>query len=180
MLNQEKEINNEERTAIGIDPCQEFLQLDILSQGKPEFKKLPLLPSITAEIAKSTQPERTQIAIESYGSYGKLFIFELLKKGYDIREVNPSLSRKLTDIYTEEHSDQTDAECFAKALFLIPNLPKVSFTESKLWLAKLSRLREKIIKDLNEIPQPTSYRLNRELRGGLQEIISSSLFWESP
>ena len=91
MLSQEKGNSNGERTAVGIDPCREFLQLAILSpkNKKTEFKKLPLLPSATAEIAKSTDPKTTQIAIESYGSYGKLYVFELLKKGYDIRENNP-------------------------------------------------------------------------------------------
>lgn len=150
MLQDWSEIESGERTAVGIDPCKEFLQLAILShKKKPEFRKLPLLPSITAEIAKSTVPERTQIAIESYGSYGKLFVFELLKKGYDVREVNPSLSRRLTDLFTEEHSDRLDAESFAKALHLMPDLPKVSFTEEKLWLAKLCRLRRRLLKDLN-------------------------------
>jgi hypothetical protein len=134
MLNQRKDDVNGERTAVGIDPCKEFLQLAILSHKKePEFRKLPLLPSTTAEILKSTDPEMTQIAIESYGSYGKLYVFELLKKGYDIREVTPSLSRKLSDLYTEEHSDRRDALSLAKALDLIPDLPKVSFTERKLW-----------------------------------------------
>ena len=150
MLQDSSEIESGERTAVGIDPCKEFLQLAILSpKKKPEFRKLPLLPSITAEIAKSTVPERTQIAIESYGSYGKLFVFELLKKGYDVREVNPSISRRLTDLFTENHSDRLDAESFAKALFLMPDLPKVSFTEEKLWLAKLCRLRRRLLKDLN-------------------------------
>lgn len=32
---------------------------------------------------------------------------------------------------------------------MIPDLPKVSFSEEKLWLAKLSRLRKKLVKDLN-------------------------------
>jgi transposase len=143
---------NEEggRIAVGIDPCKEFLQLAILSPGQDvEFRKLPLLPSITEEIAKSTDPARTQIAIESYASYGRLFIHELLQKGYDIREVNPSVSNKLVDLFTEEHSDRRDAEAIARALLLIPDLPKVSFTEEKLWLAKLSRLRKKLVKDLN-------------------------------
>lgn len=150
MLNQGKQDSNGERIAVGIDPCKEFLQLAILSHKKdPEFKKLPLLPSTTAEIVKSTDPEKTQIAIESYGSYGKLYVFELLKKGYDIREVTPSLSRKLSDLYTEEHSDRRDAVSLAKALDLIPDLPKVSFTERKLWLTKMSRFRKKMIKDLN-------------------------------
>lgn len=150
MRQDSSEIGSGERTAVGIDPCKEFLQLAILSHGKkPEFRKLPLLPSITAEIAKSTVAEKTQIAIESYGSYGKLFIFELLKKGYDVREVNPTISRKLTDLFTEEHSDRLDAESFAKALFLMPDLPRVSFTEEKLWLAKLCRLRRRLLKDLN-------------------------------
>jgi len=150
MINCEKKRIKGERTAVGIDPCKEFLQLAILSpNSEPEFRKLPLLPSITAEIAKSTEPDKTQIAIESYGSYGKLFIFELLKKGYDIREINPSISRKLSDLFTEDHSDRNDAESFAKALYLIPDLPKVAFTEEKLWLAKLSRLRKKLVKDLN-------------------------------
>lgn len=140
----------EERTAVGIDPCKEFLQLAILSpKGKLEFKKLPLIPSITEEITKSTHPDKTRIAIESYASYGKLFVFELLKRGYDIREVNPSISKKLTDLFTEGHSDRLDALSFAKALSLIPDLPKVSFSETKLWLAKLSRFRKRLIKDLN-------------------------------
>ncbi|NIM59219.1 MAG: IS110 family transposase [Candidatus Aminicenantes bacterium] len=148
MLKQENE--NGERTAVGIDPCKEFLQLAILSHKKePVYRKVPLLPSITAEIARSTDPENTQIAIESYGSNGKLFVFELMKRGYDIREVNPYVSNRLTDLFTEEHSDRRDAESLAKALFLLPDLPKVSFTERKLWLGKLSRLREKVIKDLN-------------------------------
>ncbi len=150
MLKQENEYREGERTAVGIDPCKEFLQLAILSpDGKQEFKKLPLLPSITAEIVRSTVPERTQIGIESYGSYGKLFVFELLKKGYDVREVNPSISKKLTDLITEDHSDCLDAVSIAKALLLIPDLPKVSFTEKKLMLAKLSRLRKRLVKDLN-------------------------------
>jgi len=72
------------------------------------------------EIAESTDPEKTQIAIESYASYGRLFIHELLQKGYDIREVNPSVSNKLVDLFTEEHSDRRDAETIARALHLIP------------------------------------------------------------
>jgi hypothetical protein len=94
MLIEEKEYREGERTAVGIDPCKEFLQLAILSpDGKREFKKLPLSPSIT-----------------------------------------------------EDHSDCLDAESIAKALVLIPDLPKVSFTEQKLLLSKLSRLRKRLSK----------------------------------
>lgn len=150
MLQPDKGKQEGERIAVGIDPCKEFLQLAILSPGRDvEFRKLPLLPSIAEEIAKSTDPARTQIAIESYASYGRLFIHELLQKGYDIREVNPSVSNKLAGLFTEEHSDRRDAETIARALHLIPDLPKVSFSEEKLWLAKLSRLRKKLVKDLN-------------------------------
>jgi transposase len=150
MLIEEKEYREGERTAVGIDPCKEFLQLAILSpDGKREFKKLPLSPSITEEISKSTVPEKTQIGIESYASYGKLFVFELLKKGYDVREVNPSISNKLTNLITEDHSDCLDAMSIARALVLIPDLPKVSFTEQNLLLSKLSRMRKRLTKDLN-------------------------------
>jgi len=149
MIKQDLEENGG-RTVVGIDPCSEFLQLAILAPSKkPEFKKLPLSPSITEEIAKSTDPATTQIAIESYGSYGKLFIYDLLKKGYDIREVNPHISKKLSDLYSEEHSDRKDAESLAKALLLIPGLPKISITDKKQWLAKLTRTRKKLVKDLN-------------------------------
>ena len=149
-MKQDLEESNGGRTVVGIDPCSEFLQLAILTPNKAtEFKKLPLSPSITEEIAKSTDPKMTQIAIESYGSYGKLFVYDLLKKGYDIREVNPHISKKLADLYSEEHSDQKDAETLAKALLLIPNLPKISITDKKQWLAKLTRTRRKLVKDLN-------------------------------
>jgi len=150
MLKMDPEESNGGRTVIGIDPCSQFLQLAILTPNKEtEFKKLPLSPNITEEIARSTDPETTQIAIESYGSYGKLFVYDLLKRGYDIREVNPHISKKLAGLYSEEHSDQGDAESLAKALLLIPDLPKISITDKKQWLAKLTRTRRKLVKDLN-------------------------------
>ena len=150
MLKQDLEESNGGRTVIGIDPCSQFLQLAILTPNKKtEFKKLPLSPNITEEIAKSTDPATTQIAIESYGSYGKLFVYDLLKRGYDIREVNPHISKKLASLYNEEHSDQKDAESLAKALQLIPDLPRISITDKKQWLAKLTRTRKKLVKDLN-------------------------------
>jgi transposase len=150
MIKQDLEESNGGKTVVGIDPCREFLQLAILTPKKTtEFKKLPLSPSITEEIVKSTDPKTTQIAIESYGSYGKLFVYDLLRKGYDIREVNPHISKKLSTLYSEEHSDQKDAETLAKALLLIPDLPKISITDKKQWLAKLTRTRRKLVKDLN-------------------------------
>jgi transposase len=150
MIKQDLEESNGGKTVVGIDPCSEFLQLAILAPKKAtEFKKLPLSPSITEEIAKSTDPQTTQIVIESYGSYGKLFVYDLLKKGYDIREVNPHISQKLSSLYSEEHSDRKDAESLARALLLIPDLPKISITDKKQWLAKFTRTRKKLVKDLN-------------------------------
>jgi len=150
MLNHDLKELNGGRTVIGIDPCSQFLQLAILTPNKKtEFKKLPLSPNITEEIAKSTDPATTQIAIESYGSYGKLFVYDLLKRGYDVREVNPHISKKMAGLFNEEHSDQKDAESLAKALQLIPDLPRISITDKKQWLAKLTRTRKKLVKDLN-------------------------------
>ena len=61
MLKQDLDESNGGRTVIGIDPCSQFLQLAILTPNKQtEFKKLPLSPSITEEIAKSTDPKTTQ------------------------------------------------------------------------------------------------------------------------
>jgi len=75
MFRQDLEKSNGGRTVVGIDPSSEFLQLAILTPEKEvQLKKLPLSPSITEEIIKSTEPSMTQIAIESYGSYGKLFV----------------------------------------------------------------------------------------------------------
>jgi transposase len=150
MLTPDSEELNGGRTVIGIDPCSQFLQLAILTPNKQtEFKKLPLSPNITEEITRSTDPAKTQIAIESYGSYGKLFVYDLLKRGYDIREVNPHISKKLSGLYSEEHSDQKDAETLARALLLIPDLPRIAITDKKQWLAKLTRTRRKLVKDLN-------------------------------
>jgi hypothetical protein len=59
MHKQDSRDSNGERTVVGIDPCSEFLQLAILSpKKKTEFKKLPLSPSITEEILKSTDPSK--------------------------------------------------------------------------------------------------------------------------
>jgi len=150
MLTPDSKESNGGRTVVGIDPCSQFLQLAILAPNKQtEFKKLPLSPNITDEIARSTDPATTQIAIESYGSYGKLFVYDLLRRGYDIREVNPHISKKMAGLYNEEHSDKKDAECLAKALQLIPDLPRISITDKKQWLAKLTRTRKKLVKDLN-------------------------------
>jgi len=150
MLKQDLEESNGGRTGDGMGPCSQFLQRAILTPiKKPGWKKLPLSPNITDEIAKSTDPATTQIAIESYGSYGKLFVYDLLRRGYDIREVNPHISKKMAGLYNEEHSDKKDAECLAKALQLIPDLPRISITDKKQWLAKLTRTRKKLVKDLN-------------------------------
>jgi transposase len=128
MIKQDLEESNGGRTVVGIDPCSEFLQLAILTPKKTtEFKKLPLSPSITEEIVKSTDPQTTQIAIESYGSYGKLFVYDLLRKGYDIREVNPHISKKLSSLYSEEHSDQKDHSgfCFAIEIKCVKRLRRL-------------------------------------------------------
>jgi len=136
-------------------------------QKKIKFRKLPLSPCITEEIAKSTDPATTQIAIESYGSYGKLFIYDLLKKGYDIREVNPHISKKLADLYSEEHSDQKDAESLAKALLFIPDLPRISITDKKQWLAKLKTNKKEAGKGSQWLFKSTPYCFNRRLWSGL-------------
>lgn len=58
MIKKDLEESNGGRTVVGIDPCSEFLQLAILAPNKEtEFRKLPLSPSITEEIAKSTDPK---------------------------------------------------------------------------------------------------------------------------
>jgi hypothetical protein len=64
MIKQDLEGSNVGKTVVGIDSCSEFLQLAILAPNKEtEFKKLHLSPSITEEIAKSSDPKTTQIAI---------------------------------------------------------------------------------------------------------------------
>jgi hypothetical protein len=61
MITQDLEESNGGRTVVGIDPCSEFLQLAILAPNKTtEFKKLPLSPSITEEIVKSTDCTRSR------------------------------------------------------------------------------------------------------------------------
>ena len=62
-----------ERIAVGIDPCKEFLQLAILSPGRcVEYRKLPLLPSITEEIVKSRpsqDPDRHRVLWELWAAF---------------------------------------------------------------------------------------------------------------
>jgi len=86
------------------------------------------------------------IGIEGAASCGALVLLHWLRQGYDIREVNPQISKRLRECFTEAHTDVSDARGLAWSVRFHPNLPKVKLTMTSAAWKRLSRLRARLVK----------------------------------
>jgi len=132
---------------VGVDPSWDALQLAILAPHGAVSKRFPLVPASLRSIdAFLEQGQEVHIGIEDAASCGALVLLHWLRQGYDIREVNPQISKRLRECFTETHTDASDAQGLAWSVRFHPNLPKVRLTVTTAAWKRLSRLRARLVK----------------------------------
>lgn len=136
-----------EQVAVGVDPSRDALHLAILAPHTSAEKRIPLTPASLQSIdAHLRQHQGVRLGMESAASCGVLVLLHWLRQGYDVREVNPQVSRRLRECFTEAHTDATDAQGLALTVRLHPDLPKVRLTSTTATWKKLSQARARLVK----------------------------------
>ena len=136
-----------EQVAVGVDPSRNALQLAILAPHGTVSKRFPLTPASLRSIdAMLGQGQGVRIGIEGAATCGALVLLHWLRQGYDIREVNPQISKRLRECFTEAHTDASDAQGLAWGVRFHPNLPQVRLTVITAAWKRLSRLRTRLVK----------------------------------
>jgi transposase len=87
------------------------------------------------------------IAIEGSHSTGQLFLLELLARKYDVREIQPFVSKRFRQALSDDHTDQKDARGLAQLANWKPDLPPIRFSEEQATCKRLSRLRQQLVGD---------------------------------
>ena len=132
---------------MGVDPSRDALQLAILTPQGPVKKRVPFFPTSLQSIDSLLEGnQEVCIGIESAVSCGSLLLLYWLRRGYDLREVNPQISKRLRECLTESHPDLSDALGLAWSVSFHPDLPKVRFTQSTAAGKRLSAVRAQLIK----------------------------------
>lgn len=139
----------ERRVAVGIDPSRSALQIALLSPHgvKPREHRLSFVPASVKEFQNLVDSQDSIVAIEGASSLGLCFILQLLDQGYDIREVNPQVSKSFCSLLSEDHTDRKDAEALARAALLLPHLPQVAISVEQAAAKRLSRLHQRLVRD---------------------------------
>ena len=136
-----------EQVAVGVDPSRNALQLAILAPHGTVSKRFPLVPASLHSIdALFGQGQAVQIGVENASCCGAVVLLHWLRQGYDVREVNPQVSKRLRECFTEAHADAHDAHGLALSVMFHPNLPKVRLTVATASWKRLSRLRARLVK----------------------------------
>jgi len=136
-----------EQVAVGVDPSRNALQLAILAPHGTTTKRFPLVPASLASIdAVLGQGQGVRIGIEGAATCGAMVLLHWLRQGYDIREVNPQISKRLRECLTESHTDISDAQGLVWSVRFHPHLPKVRLTVTTAAWKRLSRLRARLVK----------------------------------
>jgi transposase len=91
--------------------------------------------------------EQAVIAIEGSHSTGQLFLLELLARKYDVREIQPFVSKRFRQALSDDHTDQKDARGLAQLARWKPDLPPIRFSEEQATCKRLARLREQLVSD---------------------------------
>jgi hypothetical protein len=129
---------------LGIDPSRVALQMSLLSPDgkKPRSKRVALGPGAVKAVEKLLQDHQAVIAMEGSYSTGQLFLLELLKRQYDVREIHHMDSKRFREALTEDHTDQTDADGMALIGLWKRDLQPVRFSEEQAMCKRFSRLRD--------------------------------------
>lgn len=134
---------------MGIDPSRSALQVSLLSplDEKPHSQSIALSPAAVNTLEDLLGRQPATIAMEGSHSTGQLFVLEMLKRGHDIREVHPFVSKRFREALSEDHTDSKDAEGLAHLALWKQDLPSVRFSEAHATYKRLSRLRQQLVED---------------------------------
>jgi len=137
------------RAAVGIDPSRAALQIALLSPHGDERRerRVPLGPAAVDVLGEVLAGQQAVIAIEGSHSTGQLFLLELLARKYDVREIQPFVSKRFRQALSDDHTDQKDARGLAQLANWKSDLPPVRFSEEQATCKRLARLREQLVGD---------------------------------
>jgi transposase len=137
------------RVAVGIDPSRAALQIALLSPRGDERRerRVPLGPAAVDVLDEVLAGEQAVVAIEGSHSTGQLFLLELLARKYDVREIQPFVSKRFRQALSDDHTDAKDARGLAQLANWKSDLPPVRFSEEQATCKRLSRLREQLVGD---------------------------------
>ena len=143
------ETSKEGRVAVGIDPSRSALQIALLSPERevPRNYRLPLAPASVNTLETFLEGRKAIFAIEGSASLGHLFLLDLLSRGYDLRELQPQVSKNVRQLFTEDHTDEKDAAALAYAARLVFSLPRVRLSLEQAAAKRLSRMRVRLVRD---------------------------------
>lgn len=106
--------------AVGVDPSRNALHLAMLAPHGTTIRRLLIVPDSLHSIdAFLRDAQEVRLGVENAASCGALVLLHWLSQGYDVREVNPQVSKRLRECRTSAHTDASDAQgeagrCFAK------------------------------------------------------------------
>src|SRR5215470_13866699 len=137
------------RVAVGIDPSRAALQIALLSPHGDERRerRVPLGPAAVDVLGEVLAGQQAVIAIEGSHSTGQLFLLELLARKYDVREIQPFVSKRFRQALSDDHTDQKDACGLAQLASWKSDLPSIRFSEEQATCKRLARLREQLVGD---------------------------------
>jgi transposase len=138
------------RVAVGTDPSRAALQIALLYPHGDERRerRVPPGPAAVDVLDELLAGEQAVIAIEGSHSTGQLFLLELLACKYDVREIQPFVSKRFRQTLSDDHTDRKDARELAQlATNWKSDLPPVRFSEERATCKRLSRLREQLVGD---------------------------------
>jgi transposase len=137
------------RVAVGIDPSRAALQIALLSPHGDERRerRVPLGPAAVDMLGEVLAGQQAVIAIEGSHSTGQLFLLELLARKYDVREIQPFVSKRFRQALGDDHTDKKDARGLAQLANWKPDLPAIRFSEEQATCKRLARLREQLVGD---------------------------------
>jgi len=136
-----------EQMAVGVDPSRDSLQLAILAPRNTLAKRVPLIPASLRSIdALLKDHQDVKIGVEGASSCGISVLLHWLRQGYDVREVNPQVSKRMRECLTEAHTDTSDAQGLAWSVRFHPRLPKVRISSATATWKRLAQARARLVK----------------------------------
>jgi transposase len=135
-----------EQVAVGVDPSRGSLQLAILAPHGTVEKRIRPTPASLDSVDELLGDGQVEIGVEGSCTLGPLVLLRWLRRGYDVREVNFQVSKRMRECLTEAHTDRTDAVGMAWTLKVHPRLPEVRMTPQTAAWKRLVQARDKLVR----------------------------------